>query len=90
MTLQGNDNPKPANRTRLTLNRRTQAQDEVWYQKQRIWRHNSFRGHCAMGRQQMNGIINSDSATDRAKQLASDIQYQMGLLADALKTRVDP
>lgn len=53
------------------------------------WHHNSFLGHCAMGRQQMLAIQRSRTATDTAKDLARNIEELLVTLSELLKERKD-
>lgn len=57
--------------------------------RQKIWQHNSFFGHVAMGKAHMRGIINSSTATQAAKEIAEQI-YRLHLkLGEQLTFRVD-
>lgn len=53
------------------------------------WKHNTYLGHCAMGRSQMNAIIDSTTATPAAKAKASAVNIALADLAILLKERVD-
>lgn len=57
--------------------------------KMRRWKHNSFLGHCACGRSQMNAIMDSPSVTAATKAKASAINIALADLAILLKERVD-
>lgn len=54
-----------------------------------IWKHNSFFGHVRMDMAHMNAIIYSETATIRAKLMATDIRSKLEALAIELKERVD-
>lgn len=58
--------------------------------RQQRHRHNSFFGYARMIQMQANTIQRSASVTLEAARLASDIEHKAILLAQALKTRVDP
>lgn len=60
---------------------------EAWLKKQDIWRHNSFLGHVAMARANMQGIIKSKTATKDAKLIAYQILALTNDLKEALKER---
>ena len=55
----------------------------------RAFRHNGYLGYTSMTRRQMLTIIDSDSVTDEAAELAKKIALLATDLAEALKTRVD-
>lgn len=57
--------------------------------RQKIWQHNSFFGHVAMGKAHMNAIMNSSTATKAAKTTAYEIWALQEKLARQLKERVD-
>ncbi len=71
------------------VERRTEKQWKVFFDRQRRWRHNSFLGHCAMGKIHMHYIQGADSTTPRSKQLAAQINTLLYELAQSLKERVD-
>lgn len=58
----------------------TPEQAALREQRMKIWRHNSFLGHCQMTRINMLNIAEAETATDEAKELAEDI----AILADEL------
>lgn len=57
--------------------------------RQRVWQHNSFLGHIAMGEAHMKMIIKSSTATTEAKETAYKIWSLYGKLSKQLKERVD-
>lgn len=61
-----------------------------WHHRQRVWRHNSFKGFAAMTSQNMQAIIDSDTTYAEAKALARQIQSLAGQLYVALSVRKDP
>lgn len=74
------------------MSRKRKSEEEQWeamQNKLRRWQHNAFLGHCAMGRSQMNAIIDSTTATPAAKAKASAINIALADLAILLKERVD-
>lgn len=60
------------------------------YQRQRVWRHNSFLGTAAMAYRGIGAMINADSLTPEARELAIRISQDCYALQHLLKTRVDP
>lgn len=58
--------------------------------RKRIWRHNSFLGYAVRMRKTAQEIIDSDSASPQAKQLAHHIRANAEDLQRALKERIDP
>jgi hypothetical protein len=63
--------------------------DPGWHKRQERWRHCSFLGHCAMGRQHMRVISVAETTTSRSKHLATHISGLLQELAESLKERVD-
>lgn len=61
-----------------------------WHKRQRIHRHNSFTGHVKMMQVQLRSIIDADSTSDRAKQVAERMWLLSRALGDAIKERIDP
>lgn len=57
--------------------------------KKLIWRHNGFLGTVAMTEKGMRAIVDSTTATFKAKQLAYDIALRCDALRKSLKERVD-
>lgn len=51
--------------------------------------HNRLMGYATMSERQMLEILNSDTTTDEAKDIAADILARLRQLKDALKTRRD-
>ena len=66
-----------------------QVSDEAQHRRMKIWKHNSFIGHCCLGMQNMNTIESSPTATHDAKALASSIRSDLDHLRILLKDRVD-
>ena len=54
-----------------------------------VHKHNSFKGHVAMGKAQMNQIMHSKSVTIQAANLAQEIWLKLDVLSELLKERVD-
>jgi hypothetical protein len=54
-----------------------------------VWRHNSFFGHCRMAESNMRAMLQSDTTTPEAKEIANRICCDLTLLRAALKTRID-
>lgn len=61
-----------------------------WHRKQRVWRHNSYMGHATMMLAHTHSIIESDTATADAKNIALQIRALAYQLREALRTRKDP
>lgn len=59
----------------------------VWQKRQAIWRHNGFLGSAAMMKKQCAGIINSQTATAKSKDLAEKILSLAIALEESLKER---
>lgn len=57
--------------------------------RQLIWRHNSFRGHCRMGMANMEGIIAASTTTPQAKVKANEIHLHLQELFELLRERKD-
>lgn len=55
----------------------------------RAHRHNSYMGHIAMARHNFVAIMHADTATDQAKDTASQIVRKIDILRELLKTRQD-
>lgn len=68
----------------------TDKANQAFYQRQRVWKHNGFRGSARMMQMQLNAIINSDSTDFGTKDIAREMMYLVEHLQDALKTRIDP
>lgn len=62
---------------------------EAWAQRQRVWRHNAYQGHCAMMESLLNAMINSDSTTELAKVHARGLVLMVPSLRRELKQRID-
>lgn len=62
---------------------------KVFFKRQDRWKHNSFQGHVAMLKANMQSIIQSKTTTYEAKTIAQEIYSRANDLAAALKTRVD-
>lgn len=60
-----------------------------WHKRQARWRHCSFLGYCAMGRQHMRVISAADTTTSHSKHLATHISNLLQELAESLKERND-
>ena len=58
-------------------------------QRKRIWRHNSFFGHCAMGTVHMQAIYNAKTTTEESRDLARQIHELLTQLSASLRTRKD-
>lgn len=58
--------------------------------RQRVWKHNSFRGHTAMMQQQLRGMLASDSITEAARGQILTVQLEVQTLDGLLKERKDP
>jgi hypothetical protein len=54
-----------------------------------IWKHNSFFGHTAMGRIQMQSIIEASTTTPKTKEIAARVTTLLDELNTSLKERVD-
>ena len=52
-----------------------------------VYRHNGFFGSAHMMKSQCQAILNSETATDETKQIASQIRHLSLQLAKSLKTR---
>jgi hypothetical protein len=59
------------------------------HKRMKVWRHNSFFGHCRMTHAQMGAVLGAPTTTPEAKALAFQIQQLAGQLAAALKERID-
>ncbi len=57
--------------------------------RQSIWKHNSFLGHAVMTQKNMYAIAKSETATEKAKTLASEIYILAERLEQALRDRVE-
>lgn len=62
---------------------------EGWLKKQRVWKHNSFRGHASMMHMQLQAILRSDSITLEARGAAEEMLTLVDSLAFHLEKRVD-
>jgi hypothetical protein len=62
----------------------------AWTKRQRVWRHNSFRGHASMMLSQLQAILRSDSITPEARDAAEQMLTLADSLAFHLEKRVDP
>lgn len=62
---------------------------EVRAKRMRIWKHNTFQGHCSMADKNLQTIIESDSVTDEARKLAAEIREKVQALRELIKVRVD-
>jgi len=54
-----------------------------------VWKHNSFLGHVARAKQNMQSIGLSETATPEAKDAARKIYHDLNALQILLKERVD-
>lgn len=61
-----------------------------WHQRQRVHRHNSYKGFAALTSANMQSIIDSDTTYAEAKALARQIQSLASQLSVALSARKDP
>lgn len=61
----------------------------AWWARRRRWYHNSLLGGAAMGRKNMNAVMDSDTTTVASKQLACEINISLARLEILLKERVD-
>lgn len=68
---------------------RLKAGTPAWNDRQRRHRHNGFLGHTTMAQKNMDSIIDSPTATDEAKEIASQIRHDLYRLRMALKVRID-
>lgn len=59
------------------------------YDRQKIWRHNSFLGHARMMEMNLRNIIDADTTTDQTKFTARKILADVEHLKLSLKTRRD-
>lgn len=57
--------------------------------RQRVWQHNSFKGHCAMALKNFERIRTADSTTDEAKRLVQAALAIIYELQQALTERKD-
>lgn len=62
---------------------------DAWFRRQRIWKHNSFFGHCGMIKMQMLAVRDAETTSPLAKTLARQISDMADALAVALKERND-
>ena len=60
---------------------------KAWEKRQKIWRHNSFLGHCRMAQMNMRTMAEAMTATDEAKKIAMRIYVELEKLSEELKTR---
>jgi hypothetical protein len=60
---------------------------KAWEKRQKIWRHNSFFGHCRMAQRNMDAIAEAVTTTDKAMKIAMRIYVELEKLSTALKTR---
>lgn len=60
---------------------------ESWHRRQLVWKHNALFGAAGMANGCMINIINSPTATDKAKDIACSIQTLCKDLSEALKER---
>jgi hypothetical protein len=58
--------------------------------RRHIWRHNSFKGHCAMMEKQLEAIVSAPSTTEITQYLADVIKGYVTLLRKELDERIDP
>lgn len=61
----------------------------AWHARQARWKHNSFFGHCAMARSNMQAILAASTTTEHSKALAAQIDVLAAELAETLKERKD-
>ena len=57
------------------------------FTRKEIWAHNALLGSIVFSRKALQRIMDSKTATNRAKAIAWDIQDQLGNLAKLLKER---
>lgn len=57
--------------------------------KYEIWRHNSFFGHAAMARHNMQSIKKAETTTHETKEIAEKIESLTHDLIESLRTRSD-
>ena len=74
--------------TKLSLARKETP--EAFDRRMYICMHNSFQGHCALGRRNMYAIQMANSATPAAQKKAQEIEQALYELAHLLRERVDP
>lgn len=68
-------------------NRKTELSvDDV---RRKVWKHNSFFGHCRMMISQCEGIVHSPTTTQEAKAVALRIEAEARELTRLLKVRID-
>lgn len=66
-----------------------EMQPEAYAKRQRIWTHNSFKGHCAMAMKNFERIQSADSTTETSKKLAYEILQLIYQLQNSLTERKD-
>lgn len=71
------------------VNRWARITPEERARRMRVWKHNSFHGHVAMAKQNMNTILQSPTVSYDAKQTAYEIEALLVKLSGQLKERVD-
>ena len=63
---------------------------QAFEKRQRVWRHNSFRGQARMAEINLKNMMESDSLSKEAKHCAAQAIGYITVLSVALKTRIDP
>jgi predicted RNA binding protein with dsRBD fold (UPF0201 family) len=74
---------------RMKIVSRTPEQETAHHKKMRVWKHNSFRGHCSMMLAQLQGILRSNSITPEARNAAEKALTEIDSLAFNLEKRID-
>jgi hypothetical protein len=62
---------------------------DQWTKRQRVWRHNSFRGQARLAEINLRNMLDSDSLTYNAKTRAIKALFHIRHLLEELKTRKD-
>lgn len=55
--------------------------------RKRVWRHNSYFGHCAMMKKQLENIIHAETTTDESRHAAAAMLDAVRYLTATLKIR---
>lgn len=69
---------------------RTEMQKQAFDKRQRVWRHNSFKGQAIMARSNLTNMLASDSLTDASKLAAQEALDRIRVLVILLNVRKDP
>lgn len=62
---------------------------DAWEKRQKIWRHNGFRGSARMMQMQCRSILDSETANKASKETATKILRLASDLYESLKLRTD-